>query len=128
MKQAHVIVVGSGIAGLIAALELSRGFRVTLVTKSRLAESNTRYAQGGIAAVMFADDSVPEHIADTLTAGAGLCNPLAVEVLCTEGPQRIRDLIRLGVEFDYSGKDLSRGLEAAHSHARVLHAAAMRPG
>lgn len=122
MKQAHVIVVGSGIAGLIAALKLSRGFQVTLVTKSRLAESNTRYAQGGIAAVMFPDDSVPEHIADTLTAGAGLCNPLAVEVLCSEGPARIRDLIRLGVEFDHSGKNFSRGLEAAHSHARVLHA------
>jgi len=122
MKQAHVIVVGSGIAGLIAALELSRGFSVTLVTKSRLAESNTRYAQGGIAAVMFPDDSVAEHIADTLSAGAGLCNPAAVEVLCAEGPQRIRDLIRLGVEFDRTGTEFSRGLEAAHSYARVLHA------
>ena len=122
MKQAHVIVVGSGIAGLIAALELSRGFAVTLVTKARLAESNTRYAQGGIAAVMFPDDSVAKHIADTLTAGAGLCNVAAVEVLCSEGPQRIRDLIRLGVEFDHTGNDFSRGLEAAHSYARVLHA------
>jgi L-aspartate oxidase len=122
MKQTHIIVVGSGIAGLIAALELSREYKVTLVTKSRLAESNTRYAQGGIAAVMFADDSVAEHIADTLVAGAGLCNPAAVDVLCSEGPQRIRDLIRLGVEFDRTGAEFSRGLEAAHSHARVLHA------
>ena len=120
MKPA--IVVGSGIAGLIAALELSRGFSVTLVTKAKLAESNTRYAQGGIAAVMFSDDSVAAHIADTLRAGAGLCNPKAVEILCAEGPERIRDLIGLGVEFDLRDGELARGLEAAHSSARVLHA------
>ena len=120
MKRA--LVVGSGIAGLIAALELSRGFEVTLVTKAKLAESNTRYAQGGIAAVMFSDDSVAAHIADTLRAGAGLCNPEAVEILCAEGPQRIRDLIALGVEFDLRDGELARGLEAAHSSARVLHA------
>ncbi len=117
-----VIVVGSGIAGLIAALELSRGFEVTLVTKAKLAESNTRYAQGGIAAVMFSDDSVADHIADTLAAGAGLCNPEAVEILCAEGPARIRDLIALGVDFDMRDGELARGLEAAHSSARVLHA------
>ncbi|MES2390961.1 MAG: L-aspartate oxidase [Acidobacteriota bacterium] len=118
----HIIVVGSGIAGLIAALELSARHDVTLVTKSELMESNTRYAQGGIAAAMFADDSVAEHIADTLRAGAGLCNAAAVEVLCTEGPQRIRDLIRLGVAFDQNNGELARGLEGAHSRARVLHA------
>jgi L-aspartate oxidase len=117
-----VIVVGSGIAGLIAALELSRGFDVTLVTKAQLAESNTRWAQGGIAAVMFEDDSVAEHIADTLRAGAGLSQPGPVEILCAEGPARIRDLIRLGVAFDRRQGELVRGLEAAHSHARVLHA------
>ena len=120
MKQ--IIVVGSGIAGLIAALELSRDHAVTLVTKAALADSNTRWAQGGIAAVMFEDDSVAEHIADTLNAGAGLCDARAVEVLCTEGPQRIRDLIRLGVAFDRQDGQLARGLEAAHGHARVLHA------
>jgi len=118
----HVIVVGSGIAGLIAALELSRGVEVTLVTKAELAESNTRWAQGGIAAAMFADDSVAEHAADTLRAGAGLCDRAAVEVLCSEGPQRVRNLIRLGVNFDRHDGELARGLEAAHSHARVLHA------
>jgi L-aspartate oxidase len=117
-----VIVVGSGIAGLIAALELSRDHAVTLVTKAALAESNTRWAQGGIAAAMFPDDSVAEHIADTLRAGAGLCDESAVEVLCTEGPARIRDLIGLGVAFDQNEGELARGLEAAHSHARVLHA------
>ena len=120
MKRA--IVVGSGIAGLIAALELSRAFDVTLVTKAKLAESNTRYAQGGIAAVMFDDDSVADHIADTLRAGAGLSNRAAVEILCAEGPARIRDLIALGVEFDRRDGELARGLEAAHSSARVLHA------
>ena len=120
MKKA--IVVGSGIAGLISALELSRKFEVTLVTKSELAESNTRWAQGGIAAVMFDDDSVAEHVADTLSAGAGHCNEAAIEVLCTEGPERIRDLIRLGVDFDKRNGTLARGMEAAHSHARVLHA------
>ncbi len=118
----HIIVVGSGIAGLIAALEISREHEVTLVTKSELAESNTRWAQGGIAAVMFPDDSVAEHVADTLLAGAGLCDRDAVEILCSEGPARIRDLIRLGVAFDQRNGDLARGLEAAHSRARVLHA------
>ena len=118
----HIIVVGSGIAGLIAALELKRKHAVTLVTKARLEDSNTRFAQGGIAAAMFSDDSVAEHIADTLRAGAGLCDPGAVEVLCSEGPARIRDLVRLGVAFDQHNGELARGLEAAHSRARVLHA------
>lgn len=117
-----VVVVGSGIAGLVAALELSQVHTVTLVTKSRLAESNTRYAQGGIAAVMTAEDSVEEHMADTLRAGAGLCRPEAVEILCSEGPARVRDLIALGVSFDRKHGKLAQGREAAHSRARVLHA------
>lgn len=122
-KMQHVLVVGSGIAGLIAALELSRKYAVTVVTKAALADSNTRWAQGGIAAAMFDDDSAASHIADTLAAGAGLCNPNAVNILCTEGPARIRDLIRLGVTFDQTPTgDLARGLEAAHSKARILHA------
>ena len=118
----RVVVVGSGIAGLVAALELSRAHTVTLVTKSKLAESNTRYAQGGIAAVMTAEDSVAEHIGDTLRAGAGLCRPEAVEILCSEGPARVRDLIALGVGFDRKHGQLAQGREAAHSRARVLHA------
>ena len=117
-----VIVVGSGIAGLVAALELSRAHEVTLVTKSRLAESNTRYAQGGIAAVMTPEDSVAEHVEDTLRAGAGLCRREAVEILCAEGPQRVRDLIALGVAFDEKHGKLAQGLEAAHSRPRILHA------
>lgn len=118
----HIIVVGSGVAGLIAALKLSRKHAVTLVTKARLEDSNTRFAQGGIAAAMFSDDSVAEHTADTLRAGAGLCDAAAVDVLCSEGPARIRDLVSLGVVFDQDNGQLARGLEAAHSRARVLHA------
>ena len=122
-KTQHIIVVGSGIAGLIAALELSRKHAVTVVTKAELADSNTRWAQGGIAAVMFSDDTAAAHVADTLAAGAGLCNPNAVNILCSEGPDRIRDLIRLGVRFDQTPSgDLARGLEAAHSKPRILHA------
>ena len=118
----NIIIVGSGIAGLTAALELAPHHAVTLVTKGELAESNTRWAQGGIAAVMFDDDRIADHIADTLAAGAGLCNPAAVAVLCEEGPARIRDLIALGVDFDQREGELAKGLEAAHSYPRVLHA------
>lgn len=120
--MSHVVVVGSGIAGLIAALEISRSHDVTLVTKSRLAESNTRYAQGGIAAATFRDDSAAEHMTDTLRAGAGLCDVQAVRVLCSEGPARVQQLVELGVEFDTVNGEFARGLEAAHGRARVLHA------
>ncbi|GAA1438331.1 L-aspartate oxidase [Leifsonia poae] len=120
--MADIVVVGSGVAGLVAALEASRRHRVTVVTKAELSESNTAYAQGGIAAAVFPDDTVEAHIADTLRAGAGLAVPEAVEVLCAEGPARIRDLIAFGVAFDRAGDELARGLEAAHSSARVLHA------
>lgn len=120
--MSRIVVIGSGIAGLIAAVEASREHEVTLVTKANLAESNTHYAQGGIAAVVGADDSIPEHIADTLAAGAGLCWPDAVDVLCTEGPARINDLIAWGVEFDRTSGTLALGLEGAHSRARILHA------
>lgn len=120
--MSRIVVVGSGIAGLVAAVEASREHSVTLVTKADLAESNTAYAQGGIAAAYFADDSVDSHVADTLRAGAGLNVLDAVIALCTDGPDRISDLIAFGVAFDRSGDDLARGLEAAHSNARVLHA------
>ncbi len=84
-----LVVIGSGIAGLIAAVEASRTHQVTLVTKANLAESNTHYAQGGIAAVTSTDDSIAEHVADTLAAGADYCYKPAVDVLCAEGPNRI---------------------------------------
>ncbi len=121
--MSHVLVVGSGLAGLIGAIGATdAGHTVTLVTKAALPDSNTRYAQGGIAAAIFPDDSVESHVVDTLRAGAGLCDPVAVQVLCTEGPDRVRDLIRFGVDFDRDESGVTRGLEAAHSRSRVLHA------
>jgi L-aspartate oxidase len=117
-----LVVIGSGIAGLIAAVEGSRTHEVVLVTKSTLSESNTHYAQGGIAAVTATDDSIAEHIQDTMAAGADYCYRSAVEVLCAEGPLRINDLVNFGVEFDRRGSEFALGLEAAHSHARILHA------
>ena len=120
---AALIVVGSGVAGLTAALEaVDAGHDVTLLTKSDLAQSNTRYAQGGVAVVMTSDDTVAEHVQDTLIAGAGLSDEATVEVLCSEGPAAIRELIERGVQFDRHGDELAHGLEAAHSHARILHA------
>ena len=117
-----LVVIGSGVAGLIAAVEASKTHEVILVTKSNLAESNTHYAQGGIAAVTADDDSIAEHVADTISAGADYCYEPAVQVLCKEGPERINDLIRFGVDFDKQGAKYALGLEAAHSHARILHA------
>ena len=119
----QIVVVGSGVAGLTAALEaIDAGHDVTLLTKSDLAQSNTRYAQGGVAVVMTSDDTVAEHVQDTLIAGAGLSDEETVEVLCSEGPAAIREMIERGVQFDRHGSELAHGLEAAHSHARILHA------
>ncbi|WES65005.1 L-aspartate oxidase [Microbacter sp. GSS18] len=124
MTTPHVIVVGSGIAGLTVALHaVERGCTATLVTKDVLEHANTRYAQGGIAGVMFDDDRAEDHVRDTITAGTGLNDPEAVRVLVDEGPDRIRELVALGVAFD-RGDDgaFVKGLEAAHSYPRILHA------
>lgn len=122
----RVLVVGSGIAGLTAAIRAdAAGHHVTVVTKAGIGDSNTAHAQGGIAAARFADDSPAAHAADTLRAGAGLADAAAVRVLCEGGPAAIRVLIDAGVGFDLApGGDgeFARGLEAAHSTARVLHA------
>lgn len=122
-EPVHAVVVGSGIAGLTVALHaVEHGCRVTLVTKDVLEHANTRYAQGGIAGVMFDDDRAEDHIRDTLTAGAGLSDPEAVRVLVDEGPARIRELIALGVAFDRGADgEFVKGLEAAHSYPRILH-------
>ena len=120
--MSKVIVVGSGIAGLVAAVEAAKKHEVTLITKDVLAESNTHYAQGGIAAVVSSEDSVAEHVTDTVFAGADICFRPAVEVLCAEGPARITDLVNFGVNFDRQNGNFALGLEAAHSHPRILHA------
>lgn len=118
-----LLVIGSGIAGLTTALEAAaRGMGVLLVTKERLEESNTWYAQGGIAAALADDDTPEAHGADTLAAGAGLCDPAAVRVLVEEGPAAVRQLARLGVPFDQHGQRLALTREAAHSQRRIAHA------
>ena len=116
------IIIGSGIAGLNTAL-LAREHGSTLIlTKGRVDDCNTRYAQGGIAAAVGAGDTPALHMQDTLTAGAGLCDREAVEVLTSEGPQRVASLIQWGVPFDTSHGEISLGMEGAHSRPRILHA------
>jgi len=119
----RVLIVGSGVAGLTAALEaLDAGHEVTVLSKAHLAMSNTRFAQGGVAVALADRDSVAEHVADTLVAGAGLSDPDTAGILCFEGPVAIREMISRGVQFDEHDGKLAMGLEAAHSHARILHA------
>ncbi len=118
-----VLVIGGGAAGLYSALRLPAEFKVALVTKDTLAVSASDWAQGGIAAAIAPDDSADLHIADTLRAGAGLCEPDAVKLLVEEARDCIDSLVDLGVAFDRSGQQLSMTLEAAHSRKRVLHAA-----
>jgi len=116
------IVLGSGVAGLRAAIELARHGRVAVLTKDRLDESNTEYAQGGVAVAMSDDDEISLHFEDTLNAGAGLCDEKAVRVLVEEGPRYITELIEWGAQFDREGGALQFTQEAAHSRRRILHA------
>ena len=117
-----VVVVGGGAAGLMACLELPSELRVLLLSKERGPRSASRWAQGGIAAVTRPEDSFASHREDTLKAGAGLCDPAAVELLVHEAPHCVERLLQLGMDFDRDGAGLSTTLEAAHSHRRVLHA------
>lgn len=117
-----VIVIGAGIAGLFTAIKASETHDVLMITKKSLMDSNTRYAQGGIAAVFSEDDSPDYHLKDTLIAGAGLCSHEAVDVLVHEGPQGVQDLIRMGTQFDQENGEFALTKEGAHSQRRILHA------
>lgn len=119
--KTDVLVIGSGIAGLFAALRISEYADVVLVTKKSKAESNTNYAQGGIASVIDPNDSFEKHVQDTLIAGAGLCNREAVESMVKEGPERIKDLINIGTQFTMKGSEYDLAREGGHSMSRILH-------
>ncbi|KAF0246213.1 MAG: L-aspartate oxidase [bacterium] len=122
-KETDFVVIGSGIAGLRAAIGLSQGKgQVIVLTKDRVSESNTEYAQGGVAVVLSDDDQVDLHLTDTLEAGAGLCDESAVRVLVEEGPKYITELINWGTSFDTQEGKLLFTKEAAHSRHRILHA------
>jgi len=119
--KTDVLVIGSGIAGLFAALKISEYADVVLVTKKNKAESNTNYAQGGIASVIDPNDSFEKHVQDTLIAGAGLCDKEAVESMVKEGPERINDLIDIGTKFTKKGNSFDLAREGGHSMSRILH-------
>lgn len=117
-----ILVVGSGIAGLTFALRVAQDADVVVLTKKARPESNTNYAQGGIAAVLDRGDSFRDHVRDTLIAGAGLCHRDRVEILVRSGPQAVADLLDWGVEFSRSSGVLDLGIEGGHSRRRIVHA------
>jgi L-aspartate oxidase len=121
-SKTDFLIVGSGAAGLQAALHASQYGSVTLLTKSSLEASSSYWAQGGIAAVLNSTDSFQSHKNDTLEAGRGLCDEQAVDVLVEEGARCVEELIQLGMPFDRTGGTLDLGLEGGHSNRRVLHA------
>lgn len=117
-----VLVIGGGIAGLRAALEVPAGLDVLVVTKDDIRQSNSNYAQGGIAGVLAPEDRFENHIEDTLTAGAGLCDRAVVEHVVRDAPRQIHDLIRIGTNFDEEDGQLALTREGGHSHRRIVHA------
>src|SRR5438105_2618666 len=117
-----ILVIGGGIAGLRAALEVPHSLNVLVVTKDVLQQSNSNYAQGGIAGVLSPEDRFENHIEDTLTAGAGLCDRAIVELVVREAPEQINDLIAWGTHFDEEGGQLALTREGGHSHRRIVHA------
>jgi L-aspartate oxidase len=121
-RDTDFLIIGGGVAGLRAAIELSRSGQVLVVTKDAPLESSTEYAQGGVAVALSYEDEISIHYEDTLKAGDGLCIRKAVKTLVEEGPTRIRELISWGAEFDKEGSKLAFTQEAAHTKRRILHA------
>ncbi len=120
--ETDYIVVGAGVAGMRAAIDLAAAGRVLVLAKSEVTESATQYAQGGVAVALSDEDEIRLHLQDTLDAGDGLSNPEAARVLVEEGPARIQELIEWGTEFDRQGTKLTFTREGAHSRSRILHA------
>src|SRR3954465_8434970 len=125
MKEYDFVVIGSGIAGLTFAVKAAKHGSVAVITKRKGADSNTAWAQGGVACVTSDEDSFELHLRDTLEAGAGLCDEETVRTIVTEGPARISELMKIGLQFDereVSGhRELDLGREGGHSKRRVLH-------
>ncbi|MDI6767554.1 MAG: L-aspartate oxidase [Bacteroidota bacterium] len=121
-NRSDFLIIGSGIAGLSFAMKAASIGTVALITKKEKAESNTNYAQGGIAAVVSGTDNFNLHIQDTINTGVGLCHRDAVEMLVMEGPRRLNELIQLGVDFTRTGDKLDLGREGGHSQNRIVHA------
>src|SRR5438105_11296989 len=120
--ETDFVVIGAGIAGLRAAIELASAGRVVVLAKREVKDSATQLAQGGIAAALSDEDEISLHLQDTLNAGDGLCNPEAARALVEDAPERIEELIQWGTEFDRGGTKLTFGREGAHSRNRILHA------
>src|SRR5574344_2980011 len=121
-KKVDFLVIGSGVAGLCFALKAANYGKVCIVTKAKVDDSSTKYAQGGIAAVMYHPDTYEKHIEDTLIAGAGICDEKAVRITITESTERVKELINWGTNFDKKSSgayDLAR--EGGHSEFRILH-------
>src|ERR1043166_6403364 len=117
-----VLIIGAGIAGLRAALEVPADLRVLVVTKDRVQLSNSAWAQGGIAGVLSPEDHFGNHIEDTLAAGAALCDPAVFETVFLEPPEQIHDRIRYGTRFNKENGQLDLTREGGHSHRRIVHA------
>src|ERR1041385_8403750 len=122
VPETDFLVIGAGVAGLRAAIELAPAGRVLVLVKREIADSSTQMAQGGIAAALSDEDEISLHLQDTLNAGDGLCNEIAARVLVEDAPERIEELIAWGTQFDREGTKLTFGREGAHSRNRILHA------